>query len=105
MSFSTYFNCKQNEKHDFLTLLATQSNYRHKNDKRGSGIRMSWVDFSPKNKKQGKHLFWTQEYSPEGTSDRSLRDIRANPRKKYMLQSQQSAPLIWAHIYFRHFTI
>ena len=35
MSFTTYFNCKQCEKHDFLTLLTTQSNYRHKNDKRG----------------------------------------------------------------------
>ena len=54
MNFTTYFNCKQSEKHDFLTLHITQSNYRYKNNKRGeSGVRMFWVDFPKKVNKRG----------------------------------------------------
>ena len=64
MSFTTYFSCRQCGKGDFLTLLTTQSNYRHKNNKRGSGIRMSLVDFFQKSKKRGRGLFETVNCLP-----------------------------------------
>ena len=35
MGFTTHFNCKQIEKHNFHMLLNTQSNYRLKTNKQG----------------------------------------------------------------------
>ena len=68
MSFTTYINCKRNEKHDFLTLLTTHSNYRHKSNKRGSGIRMSWAEFCKNLISRGRLLGTQENTCMQGTN-------------------------------------
>ena len=46
MNVTTHFNCKQNEKHNFLCYLILGRITDTKISIRGSGIRVSWVDFS-----------------------------------------------------------
>ena len=62
MGFTSRFGCRQNEKHDLLTLLITRSSYRLKIIKGASETGMFWVDFFLEiSKRREVRLFGTEE--------------------------------------------